>query len=62
MDIEEWIVLTNLLVALTSILAAAASEHDAIKTMGKTMISAMHLSAGRAQEKGDNKEGKGNAV
>lgn len=38
MDMDELIVLTNLLVAITSIMAAAATEHDVVKTMGKTMM------------------------
>lgn len=38
MSTEDWIVLTNLLVALTSILAAAAAEHDAVKAMRDTVL------------------------
>lgn len=38
MKTEDWIVLTNLLVAVTSILAAAAAEHDAVRAMRDTAL------------------------
>ena len=56
MEIEKWIVITNLLVALTSILAAAAAEHDAIKTMGATMSSVIHLLKGNTPNKNEQKD------
>lgn len=41
MSIDSLVVLTNLLVAVTSILAAAASSHDAVKAMRDTAINSV---------------------
>src|SRR5690242_21135774 len=38
MSSEDWVVTTNLLVAVTSILAALAAEHDAVRAMRDTVL------------------------
>lgn len=42
---EDWIVITNMLVALTSILVAAATEHEAIGAMKDTVINVLRTLA-----------------
>lgn len=37
-NIDEWVVGTNVAVAVTSILAAAATEHDAVKAMRDVVL------------------------
>lgn len=39
MTTEDWVITTNVLVAVTSVLVAGASEHDAVKAMSNTVIS-----------------------
>lgn len=38
MSSEDWVITTNLLVAVTSILAALAAEHDAVRAMRDTVL------------------------
>lgn len=38
MTTDELVVVTNVCVSVTSILVAAASEHDAVKAMSNTVI------------------------
>ena len=38
---EDWIIGSNMLVALTSILVSATTEHDAIKAMRDTVINVL---------------------
>lgn len=37
MTTEDWVITTNVLVAVTSVLVAGASEHDAVKAMSNTV-------------------------
>lgn len=39
---EDWVIVSNGVVAVTSILVAAASEHDAVRAMRDTILGALH--------------------
>ena len=44
MSTEDWIVLSNMLVVLSSLLVAWDTEHDAIKAMRDTILAVIHSS------------------
>ena len=56
MTIEDWVVLTNLLVAVSSILAAAATEHEAVKAMRDTILGVVHAILGNNNNNNETQE------
>jgi len=62
MTTEDWVITTNFLVAGTSILVAAATEHDAIKAMRDTTLSLIraiaHINNPKAAQDAEEDESK----